>query len=196
MNTIYLARIILDIIKLLYFKFTFVCYAQYVWQNIIMKLNHLNIVIASLLVIMSCSKEVPSNNLVERDGIKYEVNSQTPFSGTSLDLYTNGQYKEVLYYKKGKPHGQKERFYENGQLASTGNYIEGNEDGSWQTYHENGQLASTGNYIEGNEDGIWNRYDILGLKEHYEEGELKSKGNFKMEKEMDHGNFIVLILLG
>ena len=124
-----------------------------------MKLDHLNIVIVFLLFVVSCSKEVQSNNLVERNGIKYEINSQTPFSGNTLDFYPNGQYKEVIYYKKGKPHGQKDRFY------------------------ENGQLASTGNYIDGNEDGVWDRYDILGLKENYKDGKLKSKGNFKDGKE-------------
>ena len=42
------------------------------------------LIILSLVVLASCDAkvQVPSKNLVERDSIKYEVNSQTPFTGS------------------------------------------------------------------------------------------------------------------
>ena len=40
---------------------------------------------------VGCSKEIPSDQLVERQGITYEVNSQTPFSGSVVEHYDNGQ---------------------------------------------------------------------------------------------------------
>ena len=44
-----------------------------------------------LVAIGGCSKEVPRDQLVERDGVKYEINSQTPFTGSSERYYDNGQ---------------------------------------------------------------------------------------------------------
>ena len=55
-----------------------------------------------VLIITSCSKEVPSDRLVERDGIYYEVNSQTGFTGTSISYYENGQLKEKITYTNGE----------------------------------------------------------------------------------------------
>ena len=67
------------------------------------------LVILSLMVLVSCSPtEVPSEKLVERGGITYLINSQTPFSGRSVS------------------------YYENGQLTFKGNYKDGKEDGLWR----------------------------------------------------------------
>jgi len=161
-----------------------------------------------LVLLVSCApNEVPSKNIVERNGIKYEVNSQTSFTGISVSSYKDGQLESKETYKNGQLHGLYESYYENGQLQYKrnykyekrdgltesyyengqlflkGNFIDGKEDGIWQTYHENGQLESKGNFIDGKEDGVWDRYDILGLTEHYKNGELQSKGNFIDGKE-------------
>ena len=60
-------------------------------------------------------KEVPSYKLVERRGIIYEVNSQTPFTGSSVSYHENGQPEEKTYYKNGKQDGLKEIFNTKGQ---------------------------------------------------------------------------------
>ena len=41
--------------------------------------------------LVSCSNEVPFDKLVERQGITYEINSTTPFTGSSVSYYENGQ---------------------------------------------------------------------------------------------------------
>jgi len=40
--------------------------------------------ILCLLILVSCSNEVPPDKLVERGGITYEINSTTPFTGQSV----------------------------------------------------------------------------------------------------------------
>ena len=47
--------------------------------------------ILCLLIIASCSKEINKDQLVERQGIYYEINSQTPFSGRVVAYHDNGQ---------------------------------------------------------------------------------------------------------
>ena len=108
------------------------------------------LVILSLIVLVSCSPaEVPSEKLVERGGITYLINSQTPFSGRSVSYHENGQLKEKGNFKDGRKEGLWENYYENGQLTIKGNYKDEKEDGLWEQYHENGQLASKGNLRDG-----------------------------------------------
>ena len=101
--------------------------------------------ILSLVLLTSCSpKEVASGQLVERQGIKYEVNSTTPFTGVALEYYDNGQLMFKLGFKDGKPHLE-ESYSENGQLEYKLDFKDGKphlEEG----YYENGQLEYKLNY--------------------------------------------------
>ena len=87
-----------------------------------------------VLIITSCSKEVPSDQLVERDGVYYEVNSQTGFTGTSISYYENGQLWEKITYTNGEVDGSIESYYENGQLHLKGTYKNGGLDGLSKSY--------------------------------------------------------------
>jgi antitoxin component YwqK of YwqJK toxin-antitoxin module len=70
-------------------------------------------------------KEVLSYKLVERQGVIYEVNSQTPFTGSSVDYYENGELQSRENYKDGEKDGLWEWFYKNGQLEERINYKDG-----------------------------------------------------------------------
>ena len=54
--------------------------------------------ILCLVFLVSCSNEVPPSQLVERQRIKYEINSTTPFTGSSVSYHDNGQLKEKINY--------------------------------------------------------------------------------------------------
>ena len=47
-----------------------------------------------LLLIISCSKAIDGKSLVGRNGVFYQVNSETPYSGKSFGLYENGRGSE------------------------------------------------------------------------------------------------------
>ena len=99
------------------------------------------LIILSLVLLASCSpKEVPPSDLVERQGIQYEVNSQTPFTGIVVDYYENGQLWTKVNGKDGKEDGLYEKYHENGQLRIKGNLKDGKLDGLTERYDENGQL--------------------------------------------------------
>ena len=91
-----------------------------------------------VLIITSCSKEVPLRQTVERNGITYEVNSEEPFTGTVV------------------------LFHENGQLSYKGNFKDGESDGLWEGYHQNGQVHYKGNFKDGERDGLWESYYVNG----------------------------------
>ena len=108
-----------------------------------------------VLIITSCSKEVPSDQLVERDGLYYEVNSQKPFSGSSVNYFDNGTLENKLNFKDGKLDGLIESYFENGQLNLKGNYINGLEDKLFLSYFDNGQLESKRNWKDGKKEGVF-----------------------------------------
>lgn len=130
-----------------------------------------------LVFLVSCSNEVPSDKLVQREGITYEVNSDTPFTGTLVEFYENGQLERKVDYKNGKQTGSSEKFFENGQLwlkfgvdffesyHKNGQLKEiRKESGLFEEYHENGQLKLRGKNKKNQiPDGIWERYDRNGV---------------------------------
>ena len=133
-----------------------------------------------LALLVSCSNEVPSDKLVERNGITYETNSTTPFTGSSVSYHENGQLEMRGNYKDGKDDGLWESYYENGQLEMRGNYKDGEPDGLREFHYDNGQLESRGNVKDGRfgfgqEDGLWEYFDEEGNlteTQEWKDGEL------------------------
>ena len=116
-----------------------------------------------LILLTSCGEnEVDSSKLVERGGLTYEVNSETPFTGISFTKYGDGQIHEKAEFKNGKRDGPSEKHHENGQLRSKGTYKDGKEEGPWVSYHKNGQLRLKGTLKNGKKDGPWVGYHENG----------------------------------
>ena len=63
--------------------------------------------------------------MVWRDGLFYEVNSETPFTGAAVSKYENGQKHSEGTLKDGKPEGLVTAWYENGQKWVETTYKDG-----------------------------------------------------------------------
>jgi antitoxin component YwqK of YwqJK toxin-antitoxin module len=137
------------------------------------------LIIFSLVLLASCApNEVSFGNLVERHGVFYEVNSQTPFTGIVVEYHDNGQLKQKVNLKDGRGDGLYESFHKNGQLESIGNLKDGKQYGLAEWYLENGQLVSKRNYKDGEKDGLSETYYPNGLvqeKGTYKDGILEGK---------------------
>ena len=76
--------------------------------------------ISTSIIFCGCSKKeeplkvVTIDKIQERNGIHYEVNQTTPFTGLSQEFYPNGQKKEEINFKDGENHGLLTQWYENG----------------------------------------------------------------------------------
>ena len=136
------------------------------------------LIILSLVLLASCApNEVPYENLVERQGVHYEINSQTPFTGIFVMYHENGKlyYKGTL--KDGKEDGLSESYHENGQLITKGTLKDDKQVGLYERYYENGQLDRKGNYKDGKQVGLWESY--------HENGQLLLKTCYKNGEEVD-----------
>jgi antitoxin component YwqK of YwqJK toxin-antitoxin module len=78
-------------------------------------MKRLLLIVLPLLLIVGCSKPIDDDSLVERNGIHYQVNSETPYSGKSFSLHENGQKYYERTFKDGKQDGLFTRWDENGQ---------------------------------------------------------------------------------
>ena len=118
-------------------------------------------------------------SLVERQDIKYQVNSNTPFSGNYIWYENNNVFcpNEAGSYKDGKLHGYLEGYYGCGvAYAYKMNYKKGLEQGKYQEWNEEGWLSMEGQYVDGEADGEWTGYEY-GLKswtEYIDNGEILS----------------------
>ena len=91
-----------------------------------------------LCIVLLSACEVPSDNLVQRNFIQYEINSQTPFSGVATKYHENGQLYFKRNYTNGRLNGLDEWYYENGQLKEKITYKDGEKHGLTEWYGENG----------------------------------------------------------
>ncbi len=98
-----------------------------------------------VVLVAGCGGEtVDVDKMVERDGVWYKPNSDSPFSGVLIDSYPNGQKKFEAKVYRGKQHGKQTHWFENGQVQEYSYFEEGNKNGKIDIWHENGQKAMEG----------------------------------------------------
>ena len=124
-----------------------------------------------LLILSACSSErMNFNQLQERSGMFYSVNSDKPYSGDVVS-------------------------YANGKVEFEGNIKNGLRETTWTYYHPNGQKKMEGNYKEGVKDGTWTYWKDNGTQEGtemYKYGKLiSSEGTVPSQPESDTANQVV-----
>jgi len=123
----------------------------------------------------SCEKEVSSDTLVERNGLKYEVNSEKPYSGRSVEFFEGGEVKrESKSYKDGQLDGVFRTWFKNGQISSEHTYKDGLADGLDKLWREDGQQLAESSWKADKASGV--------AKFWYENGQLKSEESYVDDK--------------
>ncbi len=123
----------------------------------------------------TAEKTIDFKQLVERDGIWYEVNSEVGFTGRSVGTYENGQKKVEGTFKDGKENGKRAAWFENGQKEGEATWKDGKQDGKRTEWYENGQKQEEATFKDGKPDGkrtFW-----------YESGQKQEENTFKDGKE-------------
>jgi len=142
------------------------------------------LILIPLLFLTGCEKEVTS--LQNRGGVKYEINSETPFTGRLVKKYEDGQKEFEWNYTNGELDGRltywdkegnvtKTEGYKDGQKIYEGNWKNGKEDGFYTEWYENGQKMLEGNFKNGKLEGLGTQW--------YENGQKDYEGNFIDGKE-------------
>lgn len=151
----------------------------------------MRIIYTLLLVVLltSCSQTTEFSSLVQRNGKFYQVNSQTPYSGTFVksspnkkattvlmegaikdgyfdgeikEYYPNGQLKKSTTYKNQKLHGKNSKYYSNGQLELVEHYNANVLNGERKSFKNNGTPVVDEYYENGVRDRGFVKYDAYG----------------------------------
>ena len=129
---------------------------------------------------------VDHNPTVNRRGLIYEANSETPFTGTLVVYYSNGQKFMESEYHNGKLHGEMICWFPNGQRQSYCEYRDGKKHGKSisgpnghkiieveyqddklveeKCWAENGQKISEGSFRDNKHHGKWSFWYESGQK--------------------------------
>jgi antitoxin component YwqK of YwqJK toxin-antitoxin module len=111
------------------------------------------LILISLLVFTGVIEGKEVTYLQDRNGIKYEVNSEVGYTGKYVEWWSNGQKEYEGNFKDGIEGGFSTSWYENGQKRYEGNYKDGELDGLWTSWYENGQKRYEENWKDGKLDG-------------------------------------------
>ncbi len=164
----------------------------------------LNLQANEALYIKYADKSINSSSLVERQGLKYQVNTNTPFSGRFVTYEDEYGFCaiEAGSYKRGLLHGPFEGYEGCGTLFSfkTG-YKNGLEHGKYIEFME-GFPSMEGNRVDGVDEGEWIGYEYgqVSWKEnvkngvtvtltsfsYYDNGQIASKEVYNNDEEL-HG---------
>lgn len=147
-----------------------------------MKLPAIFLVLISVTLLFSgCSKnekvetaekaETPApvrviklDKIQNRNGLIYEVNQTTPFTGLCQDFYPNGKKKFELIFKDGERHGVHSEWHEDGQKAEERKYKDGKQQGVENSWYKNGQKRFELNYNDGEKHGTHTLWSKNGVK--------------------------------
>ena len=164
-------------------------------------MKRLLLIVLPLLLIVGCSKPIDNESLKDRNGVKYEQDSQSPYTGEVFELYDNGNKSLEGNYKDGLKNGIWTSWYENGQKEFEKDYTDGKPDGLMTYWDKNDGKMYKGNFLNFDDenidystlDGSYIGYDknTLGhvsfkngkqnglLTNWYKNGEKKEEGTFK-----------------
>jgi hypothetical protein len=133
------------------------------------------LIILSFVLLASCSPsaDVTTRDIVSREGVNYERDSQTPFSGSAgRDNWLGGFSKDIYSYGKKI---SSETYSVNDNLVVKTSWKDGKMDGLQEHHYDSGKLKSRRR---------WEGGKLHGLSESYYEGERISQTCYKNGEEV------------
>ena len=106
-------------------------------------------VLIAIFAVGCGQKVVEENKLVNRGGLRYEINSDDPFTGIVVEYWPNGQKEQEWEYRDGKLHGTTTNWYENGQKWSETEFRDGKAHGQMIVWYKNGKKQREGAFRNG-----------------------------------------------
>jgi len=147
-----------------------------------MKLLQIIFILCLTQVLTSCSDTNSALSLENRNGLKYEVKSDTPFTGKYITYFKNGQKKTESNFTDGKENGLVTWWYENGQKDFEENYKFGKKTGTRTEWYENGRKQSEQKFKYDKRDGLkitWDKDGNITAIETYKNDILAKKAGLK-----------------
>lgn len=98
----------------------------------------------------------------DRNGIKFEVNHDEPYTGWVVGFYQNRQKRIESQYKAGRLDGSEITWYDNGQKSSETQHTNGVTHGLRSTWYRMGNIQQEIRYVSGKLHGISRSFFVNG----------------------------------
>lgn len=109
------------------------------------------------ILLTSCSEERETDTLLERNGLKYAINEEKPFTGKHVTYWPSSfksDGKESKSVKESKAKSIDTTVSIIRQKLTEMNYKNGKQDGLSIGWHKNGQISRKGSFKKGKRDGF------------------------------------------
>lgn len=103
--------------------------------------------------------------LQDRNGTKFEINQETPYTGKVVGLFENKQRRFEAGYKDGKADGLETHWFDNGQKAREAGHKNGLAEGVTTLWFRNGQKSEEIGFLAGKRHGDSRAWHATGKPE-------------------------------
>lgn len=130
----------------------------------------IRILLIVAVVITSCSKSDDEKifeiypGLISVEGLYYKIDSDIPFTGSTISEYNSGNPYILAEFREGKLEGTYKAYYQNGRKMGESNYRNGLKEGKSIAWHENGNKASETYFVNNMKSGKLEIYYFTGEK--------------------------------
>jgi antitoxin component YwqK of YwqJK toxin-antitoxin module len=130
----------------------------------------ISIALIGTVAVCQEQRELADFRVVMRRGLAYEVNSEIPFTGTTVSYWPDGQKRVVTEYRDGQR--VRQAHYKSGQKEIESEYRDGREHGTATIWSGNGQMVAETEYRNGKRNGKQTKWYKNGQK--MQEGEYRN----------------------
>jgi len=156
-------------------------------------------------------KTIKLDEIQDRDGVYYVINSETPFTGLIKQHGYGALRKHEFHCRNGYKHGADITWFKSGQKLRQTYYIDGKRHGVDTEWYDNGQMCRQMNYKNGKMHGVesqwrslsswpgWrvgNRYKViqgrmLKSEQKYKDGKVQGATIWQLDSEKLHGIYTI-----
>ena len=111
------------------------------------EMRNFGYIILLLILLTGCEKDV--TYLQDRGGVKYEKNTEEPFTGKYVKYYQDGKKKLEEHYKDGKKDGLWTSWKTDGAKDFQLHFKDGKKDGLWTRWDKDEKISETRTYNNG-----------------------------------------------
>jgi len=112
------------------------------------------LMILTVLVLVSCGRQIEASETFTQRGLVYERGDDEPFTGVVIGKSRREGYRNFTCtfkktYKDGKLEGRSYFYYDNGKIESIEPYEDGILNGVVTRYYDDGQLKARLHFVDG-----------------------------------------------
>ncbi len=115
-----------------------------------------------LLGVPGCSREIPQEQLQEKNGKHYRTGQHTPFTGRAVTRDKDGRITGKTEFQQGLRHGTSIRWFATGEKKLEARFQKGRLNGAWTEFYKKGNKKFEAHFAGGKPHGTLTNWNQTG----------------------------------